>query len=484
MSSVDYELSETFAEAARLLLTDPSGAFEKASSVQNDGGCTYLKGLMTCTGTGVPKDVDAGLKLLDSSDCPSAAIVAAEIRSGADVSSVLDLRVRAEAWDLEACRAIFPLYDTGKNADGTKAVVRKDHAEAVRLYAPCAAAGDREAQETIGYMYLMGKGVPKDRDLAVSLLSAAAEQGSGRAAYRIAYMYDSGQCYTDPDLKKAMEWYYKASDLGDAEASFQIAGVLFMKDTEWYNPASGRKYIEKAAESGFPEAEHQLGLMYVYGGNGFKKDPVKGKAYLVKACEDGVQNAQVDYANMCFEGTLLPRDLAESAKWFTAAAEGFSGTAMYALGCMYANGLYYDTDERKAFDYFTQAAEGGEVNAQYALACFYYEGRGTEKDTRKAAVWFQESADQGHPGSMAFLGMFKVTGRDVEQDVEGGLALLKQAADGGYYEAQFYLGKLYAEGEYVKKDLAYAKKMLKLAAEQGDPDAVAMLDDIKKKRIR
>ena len=36
----------------------------------------------------------------------------------------------------------------------------------------------------------------------------------------------------------------------------------------------------------------------------------------------------------------------------------------------------------------------------------------------------------------------------------------------------------------MKKDLGYAKKMLSLAAKQGDPDAAALLDDIKKKRIR
>ena len=107
-----------------------------------------------------------------------------------------------------------------------------------------------------------------------------------------------------------------------------------------------------------------------------------------------------------------------------------------------------------------------------------------EKDEKKAAAWFQESAEQGHPGAMSFLGMFKITGKAVDQDIEGGLELLKKAANGGYYEAQYYLGKLYVEGEYVKKDIGYAKKMLSLAAKQGDPDAAALLDEIKKKRIR
>ncbi len=75
--------------------------------------------------------------------------------------------------------------------------------------------------------------------------------------------------------------------------------------------------------------------------------------------------------------------------------------------------------------------------------------------------------------------MFLITGVDMPQNVDEGLALLKKAADAGYYEAQFYLGKLYKEGEYVPKDLEYAKKMLLLAQKQGDPDAGALIDEIK-----
>lgn len=127
------------------------------------------------------------------------------------------LRKRAESGDLDACREVFGIYDTGRMPDGSRAPVKKDHAEAVRLYMPCADAGDAEAQETIGYMYLMGKGVPKDRDLAVSLLTKAADSGVARAAYRIAYMYDSGQCFAEPDLGKAVEWYRRASDMGYPE---------------------------------------------------------------------------------------------------------------------------------------------------------------------------------------------------------------------------------------------------------------------------
>lgn len=213
-----------------------------------------------------------------------------------------DLRKRAESGDLDACREIFPIYDTGKMPDGSKAPVRKDHAEAVRLYMPCAEAGDHQAQETIGFMYLMGKGVPKDREMAVGLLSKAADGGIARAAYRIGYMYDAGQCNTDQDLPSAVEWYRRAADMGYAEAQFQLAGIYFMKEGRWYSPTQGRKMLAAAADGGCPDAEFQLGMMYAYGANGFKRNPDLAIEYFTRACEHGVQDAQTSYAQMRFDG--------------------------------------------------------------------------------------------------------------------------------------------------------------------------------------
>ncbi len=454
-----------------------------------DADAAYLLGLFRYTGKGTQTDRKAAVEefgIAAGMGSAEAAIVAEEIsRNPEDVQEKLvDLRFRAECGDLGACREIFPLYDTGKNADGTKGPARKNHAEAVRLYMPCADAGDADAQNTIGYMYLMGKGIPKNRELAVKLLTEAWKNGSSQAAYRLAYMYDSGQDFNDPDLDRAYDWYTRAADMGNPDAEFALAGIMFMQDGPYSDQARGNQLLLKAADSGQHEAEEQAGMMYAYGGGGLKRDPAKAVKYLEAACEGGVQQAMTSYANMCFEGQAVPRDLAKAAKWFRAAADNCDGMAQYALGCMYGNGYYFEQDDAKAAEWFREAAEGGEPNAQYALGCFCYEGRGVAKDTKKAAAWFQEAAEQGHPGAMSFLGMFKITGKDTEQDIPEGLRLLKEAAGSGYPEAQFYLGKLYAEGEYVKQDLVLAKKMLTAAAEQGDPDASVMLRQLKKMKKR
>ena len=159
MKSTDSPLFDSFSSAVK------SGDLGKAYSVvsscdSTDPAGLYLRGLMRCAGCGTKADVSAGIIDLETASDAGfapASNVSGDIRSGADgITDILKLRIRAEACDLDACREIFPLYDTGKNADGSRAPVRKDHAEAVRLYMPCAEAGDHVAQETIGYMYLMG----------------------------------------------------------------------------------------------------------------------------------------------------------------------------------------------------------------------------------------------------------------------------------------------------------------------------------------
>ena len=465
---------------------DMNKAFSKArDGADRSPEATYLYGMFLYTGTCTDADAagaEAAFRKASEGGFEPASIVLEEIgRNPADVqANLMKQRMLAEQRDPVACKALFQLYDTGKDAAGKKGPALKNHAEAIRLYTPCADAGDKEALNTIGYMYLKGKGVPKDRELALKMLKAASEKGCAEAAHRIAVMYDTGADFTDPDLDKAVQWYQRAADLGFPDAQYALAGILQMKDTKYYNAARAIKYLIAAADGGQIEACHQLGLLYAYGSNGVRRSVPKARKYLTIACEGGYDQAMVDYANMCFEGQVIPRDMASAAKWFVKAAEHYNGIAQYALGCMYGNGYYFEQNNEEAVKWFQEAAEGGEPNAQYALGCFYYEGRGIEQDEKKAVAWFQEAAEQGHPGAMSFMAMFMINGKNVDKDVEGGLDILRKVAENGYPEAQFYLGKLYYEGDVVEQDIPYAKKMLTLAARQGDLDAERLLESIKK----
>ena len=286
---------------------DLGKAFE-AASANADGSAesSYLLGLFQYNGSCTSSDKSAALdsfkKAAEGGYAP-ASIVCEEIsRNPADIQdNLVSQRFKAEQGDPVACKALFQIYDTGKTSDGKKAPVLKDHAEAIRLYLPCAEQGDADAQNTIGFMYLMGKGVAKDRELAEKLLKKAAESGCAQAAHRIAVMYDQGQCYVDPDLDKAVQWYQRAADLGYAESQFQLAGIMMMQDSKYFNESRAVKYLTAAADGGQVEAQHQLGMAYAFGSNGLRRSVPKARKYLEASCKGGYDQAMVDYANLLID---------------------------------------------------------------------------------------------------------------------------------------------------------------------------------------
>ena len=464
---------------------DPHEAAVQAEKGASEGNpdAQYLHGLFLYTGEGGTHEDAATASEMFALSASTGYRPAGTVRREIEANEpgvqrdLMALRLRGEERDTDACAKLFDLYDNGK------APVRKDHSEAIRFYTVCAECDDVAAQNTVGFMFLMGKGIRKDRDRAVKWLKAAADNGCGQAMYRMGKMYDEGLCDTDPDLKSAMAWYQKAADADDPDAEFALGCIYSMPRNKYSDDREAARMFGRAAENGHAEAQYQIGMMYAYG-QGVPRDPSMAKKYLEKSCEGDYQQAMVDYANMCFEGQVLPKDYETAAKWFTVAAERCNGYAQYALGCMYASGYHFPQNSTEAIRWFREAAEMGEVNSQYALACFYYEGRGVERDEKEAVMWFDQAADQGHPAAKAFLGMLQITGTGTAQDVEEGLRNLNESADTGYYEAQYYLGKLYYEGKYVNKNVPRAKKFLNLAAKQGDRDAIALLNKIKTERSR
>ena len=177
--------------------------------------------------------------------------MAAEIeRNPEDVmEDLIRLRLRGEQRDVDACSKLFDMYDHGTSA------VRKDHAEAIRWYTVCAENDDVAAQNTIGFMYLMGKGIRKNREKAVLWLQKAAQNGSAEAMYHMGQMYDQGLCDTEPDLGKAVDWFTRAADAGDMDARFSMGCICSTPRTKY---TDGRKAVScriTDATRSFEEAE-------------------------------------------------------------------------------------------------------------------------------------------------------------------------------------------------------------------------------------
>ena len=89
-------------------------------------------------------------------------------------SIAAELRSKAEEGDAEAQNKLGFMYEQGQG-------VRRNYAEAARLYRLAAAQGYAAAQNNLGFMYERGRRVRQDRAEAVRWYSMAAEQGNEAA---------------------------------------------------------------------------------------------------------------------------------------------------------------------------------------------------------------------------------------------------------------------------------------------------------------
>ncbi len=175
--TVSYMASEPFISARGLMdRHSPSydlakAAAEASSGMSGNSDAKYLSALFRYLGEGgVQKDKSDAKRLFSEAAAEGskeADIVVKELeRNPEDVmDDLIAKRFLGEQRDTAASAELFAMYDKGNDK------VKKSHAEAVRFYTACAEEGDAAAQAKIGFLYLMGKGIPKDRDKALRWLN-------------------------------------------------------------------------------------------------------------------------------------------------------------------------------------------------------------------------------------------------------------------------------------------------------------------------
>jgi TPR repeat protein len=229
-----------------------------------------------------------------------------------------------------------------------------DAVKAMEWLSKAAEGGYSEALYDLGYIYEEGKdsweglkGIPQDLKKAEEFYLKAAERGSVSAARALVYMYqDRGE------KKKAADFSFRVAELGDASyfgsAHFQM-GVLYVKGEDGvkkdYNKAieSFLKAVESGGKLGYGAAEFNLGLIYFYG-YGVKKDRKTAAEWMIKAAEHHELDAQVNLGYMYEHAEGVERDYLKAKEWYEKAAKRGAATAQYNLGVLYMNGSFGKAD--------------------------------------------------------------------------------------------------------------------------------------------
>ncbi len=168
----------------------------------------------------------------------------------------------------------------------------------------------------------------------------------------------------------------------------------------------------------------------------------------LKSCLDeayqGSEFAQFTLGLIYYNGDIAQKDIVNSIKWFTKAAEQGLVYAQYNLAVIFASGEGgLPRNEKKGLEWLIKAAEQDYENAQFTLAQRYDFGEGVEQSPSTAAKWYLKAAEQGHSGAQNNIGVMYY----------GGVGVLKNISRAHMF---FYMAA--AKGEQLSiKNLALIK---------------------------
>ena len=147
------------------------------------------------------------------------------------------------------------------------------------------------------------------------------------------------------------------------------AAQYFMQNTRCY--ADRVIGLKAAAEYGHPDAQRQLGKLYL---TGYNIDKEKLKHYEI----------------------ILPCDTIKALYWLDLASENGDMESSKIAAAFHLSGIGSEKDEVKAYSYYSFCKAEFDYDIQFGLGICYYYGMGTNKDEDKALEYLISTEDW-HP---------------------------------------------------------------------------------------
>jgi uncharacterized protein len=151
-------------------------------------------------------------------------------------------------------------------------------ANASKWLTKSAEQGNQYSEAALGALYHYGKGVPKDRELAIFWYTRSAKQGNQVAQYELGEIYR----FDPPGIPSA--------------------SLVALK---WFT---------KSALQGYPKAQKRLGEIYQHGDGVSVNNKLAFKWYLL-AAEQGDASSQKAISSFYFSGTGTPQDYISAHAW-------------------------------------------------------------------------------------------------------------------------------------------------------------------------
>jgi len=271
-------------------------------------------------------------------------------------------------------------------------------------------------------------GVSDGRDArAIEQLMTAAEAGDRQAQSELAFAYQTGRG-VPADQAAGVEWHSKAAEQGVMASKAALGRCLLKGVGTRAQPIRAASVLREAALAGEPNAQAQLGALFVhgFGRRTIRPDFDKAEKWLLAASEQGVAQAQYDLAQLYFDKDAQEQGLA----WLREAIEQDHPGAAYALlSTHYLEGDDVPQDEAESLRLLRRGAELGDAAAQNEYGVALREGSRVEKDVQQSVQWFEKAAWGDYTKAQVNLGRAYAHGIGVERDPVRGVAWLEVCRD-------------------------------------------------------
>lgn len=158
--------------------------------------------------------------------------------------------------------------------EGLAAYDRGDYATTLKEWRPLAEQGDPTAQHHLGWLYVIGHGVPQD-------------------------------------YQEAVRWFRKAAEQGDRDAQANLGSLYLLGDSLPQDYTEALKWLRAAADQGHPLAQTKLGIMYE-DGDGVPQDRVQAHMWFSLAAVQGSELAGASLIELTKQ--MTPAQIAEAQR--------------------------------------------------------------------------------------------------------------------------------------------------------------------------
>ncbi len=163
------------------------------------------------------------------------------------------------------------------------------------------------------------------------------------------------------------------------------------------------KRIEIQAFEGIPEAQHDMGAIYVAGHGPIKQDLKRAVFWFEEAAQNNVANAQYNLGVLYHQGMGVDKNLDRAIGLYQKASDQGHPEAQYNLGIANIEGIGVPYNPQKAATYFENAANKNIMEAAYNLGLIYENGLLGETHPDEALMWYKTAADNGSPEAKSAL---------------------------------------------------------------------------------